>query len=140
MINNELSIRGQSLFEVIFSLAVVALILAGIVPLASVAIRNATFSRNNSLATKYSQEASEWVREQRDTSWSNLSANLGTKNLGNLSWTAADCVITGMIFCRQITLSSTLVGRVDSIITVSWQDALGTHTVRNANTFTNWNP
>ena len=42
---------GQSLFEVVFAIAVVAIIISGVVALSATTVRNSSFSRNNALAT-----------------------------------------------------------------------------------------
>ena len=73
---------GQSLFEVVFAVAIAAMILVGIVSLATTSTRNSIFSRNNSQATKYAQEVVEWLREERDKDWINLSSHIGNRCLG----------------------------------------------------------
>lgn len=155
-VNGEWSIAsGQSLFEVVFALGVAAIVLVGIVALAASAVRNTSFSRNRSLATRYLQEAAEWLRKQRDTDWGNFfnnrSSGGGTVwclNQGPLSsWpgSSGDCgggTITGTIFTREATLtryniSPTVVG-VRANVIVSWQDAQGGHEVRTVTNFSAW--
>ena len=57
--------KGQSLFEVVFAVAVSALIITAIVILAGNAVSNSTFSRNKALAGRFVQEAIEWLRKER---------------------------------------------------------------------------
>lgn len=149
--------NGQSLFEVIFAVGIAALILLAVVSLASTSVRNASFARNDSIATKYAQEAGEWLRQQRDLNWSNLITNSSTtpKCLGNLNWSSG-CTIGTTTFSRTIEFAcfqytsppplftsracgDLSVNTVDILVIVSWTDAQGTHNVRNQTRFTNWN-
>ena len=58
--------KGQSLFEAVVALAISALIIVAVVALVASSIRNASFSRNVTLASRYAQQATEWLRGQRD--------------------------------------------------------------------------
>jgi type II secretory pathway pseudopilin PulG len=134
---------GQSLFEVIFAVAIAALVLLAIVSLSSRSITTSDYSKNNALATKYALEATEWLRQERDTSWSSFYARNGsTYDIGGSSpgWGNAN-PITGTIFSRTVNLSSDTdgSGAIVAIVTVTWTDSQGTHTVTNTTKFTNWN-
>src|SRR3989344_9633565 len=63
------SSEGQSLFEVIVALAFITLIVVTVVAVAGTSIRTVSFARNNEHATRFSQEALEWVRSERDSGW-----------------------------------------------------------------------
>lgn len=54
--------KGQSLFEVIVALGVAIVVISALVRVTTISIANASFSRNQSLATKYAQEAMEKIR------------------------------------------------------------------------------
>lgn len=129
--------KGQSLFEVIFALAVAALIMVGVVSLAASSIRNTTYSRNNSFATRYVQETSEWLREQRDMNWDYLTSNLGDSCLGDLNW-GAGCQVPNTIFQRRVNLTLFGADKIEAKIRVSWDDAQGSHEVRSVTRYTNW--
>lgn len=146
--------KGQSLFEVVIALGVMSFILVGIVSLAGASIRNSSFSNNNALATKFTQEGMEWLRQRRDESWitftSKSAASPGTvwclRDLSLASWpgTSGSCTATEFIsgsnlFFRQATLITVSVDVIDVATTVSWSDAQGTHSVRTSTLFTNWN-
>lgn len=139
---------GQSLFEVIISVGVAALIVTALVSLASNSIRNATFSRNNTLASKHAQEATEWLRGERDNDISTFMTNvqIPTWCLDLLDWSqASECgasdFITGTPFLREVAFAITpLSGKnlITATITVSWNDAQGYHEVVSVTQFTDW--
>jgi Tfp pilus assembly protein PilV len=70
--------RGQSLFEVVLAIGISAIIIIALVALTSSAIRNATFSKNKTLSTHLSQEATEWLRSQRDADWQTFINNIAS--------------------------------------------------------------
>lgn len=135
---------GQSLFEVVIAVGLAALILSGVVSLAAVSVRNSSFTRNNAQATKYAQEAMEWIRSQRDTNaWEDFDNNATGAPINicgfPIDWSTA-CPISGTIFSRTATL--TLEGgdpdKIIAVVTVSWTDAQGVHDVNSQTRFTNW--
>ena len=112
--------KGQSLFEVIFALSIAAVILTSVVSLATISIKNSDYSANKTMATKYAQEAIEWLRGQRDAKWSDptnngflerAAANNGTYCLDSLGWTntgncASDEFISvNDLYLRQVVLT-----------------------------------
>ena len=140
--------KGQSLFEVVMALAVVTMIIVGIVALASHSIRNTTFSRNKTLASRYAQEATEWLRGQRDEDVEVFRTNTQTTLwcFQNLSWADVGTCGTGKEiadtpFKREVTFSSSLVGGkvvIQADIKVYWADSQGDHEVRSVTDFTDW--
>ena len=140
--------RGQSLFEVVVAVAISALVVVAIVSLAVNSIQNSDYSRNKTLASTYSQQATEWLRGQRDT---DPDAFFGTYTmflapsgycLPTLAWTpsVADAVhgctakIPGTVFTRWITFNRTIETKlvVETDVTVSWSDSQGIHEITNA--------
>jgi Tfp pilus assembly protein PilV len=140
--------KGQSLFEVVVALAISALIITAIVSLVSNSIRNATFSRNKTLAARYAQEATEWLRGQRDSDMTTFSANILTPTwcFKSLSWVqsgncASDDFIPATPLIREVTFSVGLVGGKDLVqsdVVVFWTDSQGYHEVRSATNFADW--
>jgi Tfp pilus assembly protein PilV len=140
--------KGQSLFEVVVSLAISALIIVAVVSLVSNSIRNATFSKNKTLAAKYAQEATEWLRGQRDSNIEVFSNYVLTPKwcLKTLSWTingscGTNDVITNTAFLREANFTTTLAGGKDFIqadVVVFWNDSQGYHEVRSATSFADW--
>jgi type II secretory pathway pseudopilin PulG len=65
----KVSMRGQTLVEVLLALAVVTVIITGIVAVVSNTLNNAQFGKNQNLANHYAQQGMEIVRAIRDRSW-----------------------------------------------------------------------
>lgn len=138
--------EGQSLFEVIVAIGISALILVGIVSLASGSVRNSSFSRNNAQATKYAQEGVEWLRGQRDAGWDNLATHssvAGTTTCLGASppaWGGSCTVSTDTKFTRNVVLTTDAGNSniINALVTVSWSDSQGNHSVHSNNKFTNW--
>jgi len=57
---------GQATAEIVLAIGVIALVLVGLTKTTTMALRNAQFAKNKSLATKYGQETLEAVRAYRD--------------------------------------------------------------------------
>lgn len=147
-------LSGQSLFEVVFAMAVASIVMIGIVSLAASSVRNSTFSRNNALATRYAQETSEWLRQLRDSQqWTTFSAkanapgvNYCLQSLGSDLPSQGACsasdYIGGTPFIRETQLSLldsvTSGDTVEAIISVNWSDAQGLHEVRTTAQYTRW--
>jgi len=130
--------KGQSLFEVVLAIAVVTLITVGIIILATDTIRNSTYSKNKTLASKYAQEGIEWVRDQRATDPTTFytNVNVPTFCISDLTSTwdnpgpCSDLYIGTTNFYREITFSvSSLNGKtsVYTVVTVYWDDSQGKH-------------
>lgn len=139
--------KGQSLFEVVLSLAVITLIIVTLIILASNSIRNANFSRNKTLATRHAQEALEWLRGERDTDFDAFSIRALTPQycLPSLSWTEAivgSCgasdYIAGTILKRDVGFATVTADNIQVQIEVSWQDAQGDHEVQTITNLTDW--
>jgi type II secretory pathway pseudopilin PulG len=145
LVSRRLFIKGQSLFEVLFAIGVVSIILVGVISLTTSSIRNASFSNNNAVAAKYAQEATEWLREQRDSGWSVfVGYSGGAACMGTLDWTAPSCLIPGTTFERRRTLTASDADgdgtddTVETLVVVSWSDSQGTHEARSVTRLTNW--
>ena len=76
------------------------------------------------MATRYAEEAVEWVKQEKDDDWTVFIAR-GTVGgttycLNTLSWTSGSCAdySLGTIFKREIVLKNS----GDAVVTVYWQD------------------
>ena len=133
--------RGQSLVEVLVAVGIISLVLVAIVAGVTLAIKNASFSKNQTSATRYAQEAMEWLRNQRDQDWNAFVGRNGRAYcLNNLSWSTGSCeYVLGGIFKREAILSGLVTDpRIEVKVTVSWQDAGGTHQSELSSYFTKW--
>ena len=141
---------GQSLFEIILALAITTLITVALVALTATSIRNTTFSKNKTLASRYSQEATEWLRGERDADFSAFETRALTPLycFPSLSWSAASIgacssgqEIANTPFRREISFSSSLVNGktlIQASVRVYWSDAQGLHEVRSVTNFSDW--
>lgn len=157
--------KGQSLFELVLAIGVSALMIIVVVSLVNNAVQSANFSRNQTLATRYAETASEWLRGQRDSNITTFLANAGSPPaswclkdvpLTDTSWNQHSAcgstdVVSGTIFTRQVDFSTSLIPFptppaapttsktvVNATVVVSWNDSKGSHTITNATQFTDW--
>jgi Tfp pilus assembly protein PilV len=138
------NIKGQSLFEVVVALAMAAMIIVSVVVLATLSMQSSAFSKNKTLATRYGQDAIEWLRGQRDnttTFWDNV--EVGNRCLVELVWTnLGNCdeteVITNTQFQRQVSFTSIVDSGVEAKVIVSWTDAKGYHESQTNTIFSDW--
>jgi type II secretory pathway pseudopilin PulG len=132
--------KGQSLFELMVAIAISALVIVVIVSLTVNSIQSSNFSKNKTLASTYSQQASEWLRGQRDSNTATFFANVqsagGDMCLNTLTWTVGACAnhatIPGTPFTRKVTFDTTVANIVTADVMVSWSDSQGFHEVKDA--------
>lgn len=144
-------IKGQSLFEVVVAVSVITLIIVAVVILTTTSIRNNSFSRNKTIASRYGQEAVEWLRGQRDADWTIFRNRADTSLvycLKTLSWSlAGPCAssgseIDGTIFKRQVTfevISEDGNEYLRADIAIFWLDGQGEHVSESITYFSDWN-
>ena len=145
--NRNCHLSGQSLFEVVLALGLIAMIIVTVVSLASVSIRNSSFSRYKSLATRYSQETLEWLRGERDSGWTTFVTHAQTPTFcfPSLSWAlakvgvcGADDKISGTPLKREIGFTIIDLENIETSVKVYWTDAQGYHESKSVTDFTNW--
>lgn len=123
--------NGQSLIEMVVAIAVVVIVILALVAITTTSIRNAAFSRNQALATKYAQE---WIEKARGLRDSQPESSFFVDGSCNASDTAG-------IFNRGRTCSLAIDGdkkTMTVVVTVSWTDAQGTHKSELTTRLTNW--
>ncbi len=136
--------RGQSLFEVVFAVGMVSLVLITIVSLATISIRNSTNSRISNQAARSIEDATEWIRGERDTDWATFSAKApGTYCLSNLDWTKPQaCVntdfVTGTTVLRSAVLTVIDTVTIQADVKADWTDSSGGHQIVSSTYFTKW--
>lgn len=145
---------GQSLFEVIFALAVAALILTGIVALTSTSITSSAYSKNRTQANRYASEAMEYVRVQKEfLGWTVFFNTVKDSGDGSTAGTEIWCmqtlsfsinstcnltqVISGTNFARVLTVTGDT-NYVDLEVKVSWTDEKGSHNITTQSSIGNW--
>lgn len=149
--------KGQSLLEVVVGVSIVAVVLSGMIAAVNYALSNSQFARNKASATKYGQEAIEWLREQRESiGWAafyyctdptatyclnSLASNLNAIASGGCS---SGTYISGTNFVRQVTLTGNGTGggnnrdRVTIVMTVFWTAGARTTSVTFNTYLTKW--
>ena len=148
------NISGQSLFEIVVAIAMVALITVAIVGLATVSVRNSSFSEEKTSANFYTQEAIEWLRRYRDEQgWFYFSEKVGIwcfPTVSESDWegnaSSELCVSTepgdhigSTVFLRNVTLSEgDLSDTIDVDVDVYWEDSKGAHNAKISTTFSKW--
>jgi len=126
---------GQTLVEMVVAIAVLIVVILALLSITTTSIRNASFSRDQVLATKYAQEAMEKVRSWRDqNSWNDFLSACITPSCGSIlsgasypspfGWNC-NCTCTGGESC-EVT------------IIVSWADVKGRHQSELKTRLTNW--
>ncbi len=144
--------QGQTLVEIITAIAVVLLVLVALIIAVTNSLSNAQFSRNKAIALKYSQEVTEWLRDQRDQGWGAFYAYAGAAPGGttycftNLAWPASPgaCAQTDVIidafglFRRNVTLIQSAADRVQINVTVTWNETQRSPSVVITTYLTRW--
>jgi Tfp pilus assembly protein PilV len=144
---------GQSFFELIVAIGMIGFVLLALVSLATLSVRNASFSRNQAEAARLGQDLVEWLRVERDSDWNNFVAKTTQSPLlcfRTANWsdtTIGQCNTSDMIkglFYREAAFSyvdangDTRNDTVEAIIRVYWTDGQGYHVVTNSIYYTDW--
>lgn len=124
---------GQTLFEVVVAVSVAVLIITGILTAVVLSSANAEFARRQAEATRYAQEAMEWLRLERDNSWSSFFGHVNTTPawcLKTPSWNdppllpcGQSDVIANTSYWREVRFARIDDNSYDVSVTVFWQDA-----------------
>ncbi|MBL7158914.1 type II secretion system protein [Candidatus Microgenomates bacterium] len=127
--------KGQTLVEMVVTLAVAVMVISSLVVGVTVSIKNTRFAKNQSLATKYAQEAMEQVRLDRDQDgwiafWTKVSS-IETPGIPNT------------IFSKQIEYIDEsdpdgANNRAKIIVTVSWTEGGREHRSKLTTYLTKW--
>lgn len=141
----KLHISGQSMFEVVIALFIISMIIVGVVSLSTNSLSNSIYSRNKSLSGRYSQEAIEWLRSEREKDFESFvtHANTPTYCLDTLAWTnigtcSSSEIIANTIFTREVAFSTYAVSGknlIEASVTTFWNDSRGYHEARSVTNF-----
>lgn len=123
---------GQTLVEMVVAIGVLVIVVVALLSVTTVSIRNASFSRDQALATKYAQEAVETVRSYRDqNSWSDFAYDCTTANCGP--------ILSGAPSPFTLACNCTCAGESCEVtVSVSWTDVKGNHKSELKTRLTNW--
>ncbi len=134
--------HGQSFFELIVAVGIVSLVVVTLITLGTISVKNSTFSRNKTVAGRLAQDAMEWLRQERDTSWLTFYSHQGVWCINSLSWSIqGNCgnqVINQTIFSREVTLQRSNAQSMQVSVKVSWPEPGGTKSVTIENVLTDW--
>lgn len=137
--------KGQSIFEVVVAIALISLILITIVSMASLSVTASTFSRNQTQASRFTQQAAEWLKSEKDTGWVYFKSHIATPNwcLDSLYWQkpgncSSSDFISGTIFLRSVTLTLQGDGSIKVDVKTTWKDGRGDHVSVTSDILTNW--
>lgn len=125
-------IKGQALFEIVIAVGIILILVIALISVATLSLLNAQFARNQTLATKYAQEAIEKIRAYRDNnSWEDFVSDCTTINLGiedELSdkgfYLTKECYLNKENPDINCTVEE---DECEVRVEVSWTDSKGTH-------------
>jgi len=131
---------GFTLIEILIFTAIVSVFFVVAAAVTAYSLNIMRTNENRLYATHYADEASEWLRNERDTTdWSAFSGSSPGNYCMNsdiLGWVAGPCPTTGGTsyalgstykrqFNRDVVLTSLEGGSISSSVTVSWKDVNG---------------
>ncbi|MFC1625462.1 hypothetical protein ACFL1Q_00265 [Patescibacteria group bacterium] len=128
-------------------MGVSTLIIVALVALTAVSIRNATYSKNKTLASRYNQEAVEWLRGERDKDFDTFVGNATNIVwcISELNWESntrcsSSQKIESTPFVREVEFSVDTAEKtiIEANVSVAWEDSQGMHDVRSSTNFTDW--
>lgn len=131
--------------EVVFSIAIMGLIVLAVVGTSILSIKNNSYAKNRTQANRYAQEAQEWVRNQKETtSWTIFSGQADytycmdtTPSWSDPSLCGTTETIANTQLFRNVTLTNNL-NVITAEVVITWTDSQGVHEVINSTDYTNW--
>ena len=145
------NILGQSLMEVVLAIGLITLIMVTVVAAASISITNSSFSKNQTLSTRFSEATLEWLRGERNEDWDYFLSQVlpggeaQTICFTTLSWEDSklgNCSDTEYIpdtfLKREVDFYLIDSSTVEVTIRIYWIDANGYHEVNSSTYLTNW--
>ncbi|MBP8590876.1 hypothetical protein KBI33_00180 [Candidatus Shapirobacteria bacterium] len=138
------SSSGQSLVEVVVTVAIATLILVALVAGATVAVRNIQYSRNRARAVALNRQATEWLRSERAKGWSAFYSRLAEGNycLNTLDLSRhRNCnsneLVDG-VFKREANVAKEGLDKIIITVTTFWTDSQGEHREEVKTYLTRW--
>jgi len=147
---------GQTLIEALVAATIVAIVLTAIISGVTLSVRNSRFSKNQSLATRYTQEAIESIHFYRDDAgWATFHSKVAgnptlclselpndTDHFMSNSYIDGDCmgnVIPFTTFEREAVFDAGIItDPITVTVTVTWSEGETTHESTSTTVFTDW--
>ncbi len=131
-------LRGTSIIEIVIATALISVSVIAALSLTNHSQKQNTYAKSLAEATKYNNQATDWIRTQRSLlGWTVMASKpsgiycLNTfpanfNNLPSLGSCAANSFISGTIFQRQITLdtSAQATGKIKITTAVIWLEKI----------------
>lgn len=144
--------KSFTLIEVLVFTTILSLFFVVAAAVVIISLHNMKISEHKILATRYAQEALEWLRSQKEVDWNQFilrdnPSGLGTTYcINTLNWnTVSSCTTYGLgtpaIFKREVKLtnqSGTPVTQIKIEIVVSWQEVGESYRVPINSLFSVW--
>lgn len=143
---------GQSLFEIVMAVGLVAAVAVAVVSLSTNSVRNSSLALNKSQSNRYAQEADEWLKSEKGKGWDYFKNLVDDKKIpgfpeyanycfNTLNWaTSASCPgkMAGSVFVREgyftcrvdstntpTDCSLPAVDNIEVTVRVYWDDSTG---------------
>lgn len=134
------------MFEVVLALFIMTLVIVAIVILSTNSVANSNFSRTKTLATRYTQEAVEWIRSEREKSYADFIVYsssqfycLDTLTFSNPGRCSSSSYIPQTELVREVefTVDNDLNGKtiINATVITYWNDSKGYHETRSSTYF-----
>ncbi len=125
--------KGFSLIEVLVFTAVLGLFFVAALSVATFNVRNMKIQEHKILATRYAEEATEWLKQEKEDSWTDFilrdtSGGSGKPYcLNSLVWTVATlCATYGLgtptVYKRELLIKNISTTQIEATVTVLWKD------------------
>lgn len=123
-------------------MGVATLVVFALIGIVTLSVKNSSFSASQTAATRYAQEAIEWLRQERDKAWDDFAGRSDqTWCIVSLDWntpTACGGQRIDGAYEREVVLETQGASTVQAEVTVSWADSAGVHEARVTTQLTNW--
>lgn len=121
--------KGQTLIEVLFALSIIAIVMSAVGGAVTSSLNSAQAAKNKTLATKYTQEGMEAIRDLRNSNYTKFKTYSGKYCLGTipavLNVGTTSCAAPNVAnFIRTVLIEQSACGANIARVTVtaSWTD------------------
>lgn len=118
---------GFSLIEILVFATVLSLFFISAVTITTFSLRDIKIQEHKILATRYAEEASEWIKQEKEDDWQIFATHNGDYCLKDpIIWTSNLCssydLGTPGLFKRDLTISRSgdPIDKITTVLTVSW--------------------